>query len=200
MVTEDPFAAARRGEVPVLAGATAHEFNMGWLGADWVTADMVRDGLAQAGVPDEAAGWYLERAGGRPQDAVGQAQTDRTFRVPAQRIAAATAAGGGAAWVYDFRWAAPGGPLRGMAFHCLDVPFAFGTTGEPGVAEAAGGPVPDGLAAQVHGSLVRFVTDGDPGWPRYDTDSRAVMAFGEPSSVLRDPLRSERLAWSGESA
>jgi para-nitrobenzyl esterase len=197
VVTQDPFTAARRGAVAVLAGATAHEFNMGWLGAGWVTAGMVRDGLARAGVPDEAAAAYLERAGARPQDAVGQALSDRTFRVPAQRLAAATADGGGAAWAYDFRWAAPGGPLRGMAFHCLDVPFAFGTTGEPGVAEAAGGPVPAGLAAQVHGSLVRFVTDGDPGWPRYDSGTRAVMGFGEPSSVLHDPLRSERLAWSG---
>ncbi len=88
------FAAARRGAVPVLAGATAHEFNMGWLGAGWVTADMVRDGLARAGVPAEAGAGYLERAGARPQDAVGQAQTDRTFRVPAQRLAAATADGG----------------------------------------------------------------------------------------------------------
>jgi para-nitrobenzyl esterase len=87
-----------------------------------------------------------------------------------------------------------------MAFHCLDVPFAFGTTDEPGVAEAAGGPVPAGLAAQVHGSLVRFITDGDPGWARYDAGGRAVMAFGEPSAVLHDPLRSERLAWPGGSA
>src|SRR5258708_1930843 len=37
VVTEDPFTAARRGGVRVLAGATAHEFNMAWAGADWVT-------------------------------------------------------------------------------------------------------------------------------------------------------------------
>jgi para-nitrobenzyl esterase len=196
VVTEDPFTAARRGDVRVLAGATAHEFNMAWAGADWITWDMVSGGLARAGVPGEAAAAYLSRLDARPADMVGQATTDRTFRVPAQRLAEAVSGGGGGAWVYDFGWTAPGGPLRGMAFHCLDVPFAFGTTGEPGVAEATGGATPEALVADVHGAVVRFVADGDPGWPGYTGASRAVMRFGEPSVLAYDPLRLERLAWT----
>jgi hypothetical protein len=38
---------------------------------------------------------YLDRAGQRPCGAVGQAIADRTFRVPAQQLAAAKAEAGG---------------------------------------------------------------------------------------------------------
>jgi para-nitrobenzyl esterase len=105
------------------------------------------------------------------------------------------AAAGGAAYSYDFRWQAPGGPLAGLAFHCLDVPFVFDQLNAPGVAEAAGGPPPGPLAAAVHGAWTRFVTEADPGWPRYDTRSRPVMVFAAESAVQDDPLRLEREAW-----
>jgi para-nitrobenzyl esterase len=195
VVTESPMQAAERGSVPVLAGNTANEFNMAWLGADWITADMVRQGLIKAGVPAPQVAAYLDRPG-RPCDIVGQAVTDRTFRAPAQHLAEARSLAGGDAWTYDFRWTAPGGPLPGLAFHCLDVPFAFDNLGEPGVAEATGGAAPAELASAVHGAWVRFVTDGDPGWSRYDTGKREVMVFAAQSAVKEDPLRMEREAWS----
>jgi len=55
---------------------------------------------------------YLGQAGPRPGAAVGQAVTDRTFRVPAQRLAMAKAEAGGSAWAYDFRWAPHGAGRR----------------------------------------------------------------------------------------
>jgi para-nitrobenzyl esterase len=199
VVTEDPVRAAgspsQRG-IRLLAGATAHEFNMAWVTADWVTAGMVIGGLAHAGVPAALAAGYLDRAGQRPGAAVGQAITDRTFRVPAQQLTAAKAEAGGDAYAYDFRWAASSGRLPGLAFHCLDLPFVFGTLGEPGVSEAAGQDPPASLAADMHGAWVRFVTDGDPGWPRYQAGTRPVMVFGEPSAVHDDPLAMERAAWA----
>ena len=127
---------------------------------------------------------------------MGQAVTDLTFRVPAQRLAGAKAKAGGPAWTYDFRWAAPAGPLAGLAFHCLDVPFFFDTLGEPGVTRAAGPAPPPALAADMHGALVRFVTDGDPGWERHAAGRWPVMVFGEPSRVAEDPLEMERAAWT----
>ena len=114
VVTEEPMRAAvspRHRDVALLAGATAHEFNMAWLPADWITEDMAAEGLAGAGVPAPLAAAYLDRAGPRPGGAVGQAVTDRTFRVPAQQLATAKTEAGGAAWTYDFRWAPPTGPL-----------------------------------------------------------------------------------------
>ena len=199
VVTEEPVQAAaspRHREVALLAGATAHEFNMAWLPADWITADMAAEGLAKAGIPAPLAAAYLDRAGPRPGGAVGQAVTDRTFRVPAQHLATAKAEAGGAAYTYDFRWAPRTGPLAGLAFHCLDVPFFFDALGEPGVAEAAGPAPPGALAADMHSALARFVTDGTPGWEPHGAGRRPVMVFAEPSGVQEDPLQVERTAWT----
>ena len=199
VITEEPLQAAgwqEQSGVSLLAGATAHEFNMAWTAANWITADMVAEGLAKAGVPAPLAAAYLDRADQQPCRAVGQAITDRTFRVPAQQLAAAKAEAGGAAYAYDFRWAASTGSLTGLAFHCLDVPFVFDALAEPGVREAAGPAPPASLAAAMHGAWVRFVTDGDPGWARYQAGRRPVMVFAEPSAVYEDPLRIERAAWA----
>ncbi|MGD0604709.1 MAG: carboxylesterase family protein [Streptosporangiaceae bacterium] len=197
VITEEPLQAAaspqHRG-ISVLAGATANEFTMRWMTAGWITAGMVTEGLAQAGVPAPLAASYLGRAG-RPCVAVGQAITDRTFRVPAQQLAAAKAEAGGRAYTYDFRWPTTVAPLAGLAFHCLDVPFAFDTLGAPGVREATGPAPPASLATQMHRAWVRFVTDGDPGWEAYQTARRPVMVFAEPSAVHEDPLAAERAAW-----
>ena len=84
------------------------------------------------------------------------------------------------------------GPLAGLAFHCLDVPFFFDALGEPGVAEAAGPAPPGALAADMHGALVRFVTDGAPGWEPHGAGRRPVMVFAEPSAC-----RKTRWRWNG---
>jgi para-nitrobenzyl esterase len=189
-------ASPRHREVALLAGATAHEFNMAWMPADWIAADMAAEGLAKAGVPAPLAAVYLDRAGPRAGGAVGQAVTDRTFRVPAQQLATAKADAGGAAYTYDFRWAPRTGPLAGLAFHCLDVPFFFDALGEPGVTEAAGPAPPGTLAAEMHAAVVRFVTDGAPGWEPHGAGRRPVMVFAEPSGVQEDPLEMERTAWA----
>ncbi|HEY2264847.1 MAG TPA: carboxylesterase family protein [Streptosporangiaceae bacterium] len=199
VVTEEPLAAAaspRHREVSLLAGATAQEFNMVWLAADWITPAIAADGLAQAGVPAPAVAAYLDRAGSPPGKAVGQAVTDRVFRVPAQQLAAAKAAAGGSAFTYDFRWTAPGGPLPGLAFHCIDVPFFFDALAEPGVTEAFGPAPPQDLATCAHGALVRFVTGGDPGWEPFSDHRSPVMIFAEPSEVRENPLELERTAWT----
>jgi para-nitrobenzyl esterase len=199
VVTEEPLTAAaspRHREVPLLAGATAQEFNMAWLAADWITEAIAADGLAQAGVPAAAVAAYVDQAGSPPSKAVGQAVTDRVFRVPAQQLAAAKAAAGGSAFAYDFRWTAPGGPLPGLAFHCLDVPFFFDALAEPGVTEAMGPAPPQDLATRTHSALVRFVTDGDPGWDGFRADRSPVMIFAKPSEVRENPLELERTAWA----
>jgi hypothetical protein len=74
VVTDDPLRAAASSEVAILTGATAHEFNIAWLTADWITADQVRDGLAKAGTsprrwPRRAARHTATTSAGRLQAA-----------------------------------------------------------------------------------------------------------------------------------
>jgi para-nitrobenzyl esterase len=200
VVAVDPWQAARSpgsSDVPLLIGATAHEFSARWAAEEWVTLDLVRAGLASAGVSQPHLDRYLDKhAGLRPWEILGQAMTDRAFRVAAQELAAAKAAAGGPAYVYDFRWPSPVGEFRGRSIHCLDLPFVFDTLGERGVREVAGEAPPAGLARDMHGAWVRFVTDGDPGWSRYDAGTRQVMVYAEPSAAREDPLLVEREAWS----
>ena len=138
VMSPKPMAAAspRHRDVALLAGATATSST--WPGYR-------RTGSPRTWRPE---GWprrvsrrrwppLTSTGGPRPGGAVGQAVTDRTFRVPAQHLATAKAEAGGPAYTYDFRWAPRTGPLAGLAFHCLDVPFFFDALGEPGVAEAA---------------------------------------------------------------
>jgi hypothetical protein len=47
----------------------------------------------------------------------------------------------------------------------------------------------------MHGALVRFVTDGDPGWERFGVGRSPVMIFAEPSEVRENLLELERAAW-----
>jgi para-nitrobenzyl esterase len=195
-----PWQATRSGQhraIPLLTGGTASEVNASWMHEDWVTPDMVRSGLEKAGVAQPQLDRYLgQLAGLRPGEMVGQAVGDRTFRVEVQELAAAKAAAGGAAYVYDFRWGSRADALRGRAIHSLEIPFVFDTLGEAGVTDVAGEAPPQRLASDMHAAWVRFVTDGEPGWSRYEAGPRPVMVFAEDSAVQDDPLRLERAVWS----
>jgi carboxylesterase type B len=48
----------------------------------------------------------------------------------------------------------------------------------------------------MHAAWVAFATTGDPGWPQYDTASRAVMTFDQPASrVIENPRADEYALW-----
>src|SRR5207247_876996 len=142
-----------------------------------------RDGIAayRSSMPD-AEPWRV----------LGQATTDTMFKAPAVRLADAWAEGGGRAWLYDFEWRTP---VRGMgAVHCLDIPFAFDNLDADGVADVTGPEPPQDLADSIHGAWVRFITDGDTAWDRYDTTRRPAMVFDETSKVADDPWHLVRTA------
>ena len=53
---------------------------------------------------------------------------------------------------------------------------------------ALGENPPQQLADTMHRAWVEFASHGDPGWPRYDLDRRAVMRFDLTTmAVLDDP-------------
>jgi carboxylesterase type B len=67
------------------------------------------------------------------------------------------------------------------------------------VTAAAGPAPPQDLATRMHRALVRFVTDGGPGWERFENGRSPVMIFDEPSEVRENPLELERAAWGAAS-
>ncbi|WAL97956.1 carboxylesterase/lipase family protein [Streptomyces sp. Je 1-369] len=94
----------------------------------------------------------------------GQELTDLVFRRPALAVARARAARGHPTWLYEFVWPSPvPGARHGLAFHCLDLPFAFDLLHAEGVTAAAGAAPPQALADAMHGAWTAFVRDLDPG-------------------------------------
>jgi para-nitrobenzyl esterase len=199
LLTTTPLDAARAGagsDIAVLVGATANEMNMAFemAGAD-VDDDAVAAGLGEFGLAPEPARAYRAAHGDEsPAGVLGQALTDKLFRVPATRYADARAGTAGPTYAYEFRWPSPEwGGLLG-ACHCLDIPFAFDNLDAEGVTPVAGAEAPQVLADAVHAAWVGFVTDTDPGWARYD-DRRPTMIFDTTSAVVDDPLELERALW-----
>lgn len=54
----------------------------------------------------------------------------------------------------------------GPAWHCADVPYAFGNLDAPGADFLIGGPPDRSLSRRMLRAWVDFATTGDPGWPR----------------------------------
>jgi len=185
--------------IAVMAGTTAHEFNMAWRGATWVTVDLLRSAAQQAGLGRSFVDDYLARHPGWDAAGVlGQMVTDRTFRLPAHRLLAAHQMASGVSFGYEFRWSASGGANPGLSYHCLDLPFVFDVLAADGVAEAAGIGLPQELATAVHRSFVKFVTDLSPGWEPYDARRRATRILDVGGiGIEEDPLAIERELWSG---
>ncbi|MGY1857192.1 carboxylesterase/lipase family protein [Modestobacter sp. SYSU DS0290] len=168
---------------PLLAGTTAHEFTMSLMRVRESLAGLdAREVLVQAGLPPEAAAEFL---GDHPEltepaQQLAQLRTEATFRLPLLRWAEARAARGSAAdrtWLYDFRFR---GTTAGLAVHCAELPFAWDLLDAPGVPAALGATPPQSLADAMHAAWVRFIRDGDPGWPRW-ADRQGGMAFDQHS-------------------
>ena len=90
---------------------------------------------------------------------LGRYVSDMGFRRHVRRVGDAREASN--TWGYRFSWRSP---VRGWAFHCLDVPFFFDVLGAHGVAAVAGDDPPQALADEIHGSAVRFITSHAAGW------------------------------------
>jgi para-nitrobenzyl esterase len=187
-------------DVAVMAGATAEEFNSAMRTArDSMDDARLERRLGRLGLDDDAIAAYR----GRNPDAenwwlYGQAFSDSSFKAGALRTVEGWTEGGGRAWLYDFEWRSA---VAGYgSVHCLDLPFAFDNLDASGVAEVTGEAPPQELADAMHGAFVRFIQDGDPGWPAYDLDRRPAMVFDATSKVVDDPWRFERETWLGRSS
>lgn len=93
----------------------------------------------------------------------------RLFGDGTERLARAHAAlSSGHTHRYSFGYRSTASNGRLGAAHTVELPFVFDVADEPWLHGDTGllgpDPVPDGLAARVHGAWVAFARTGDPGW------------------------------------
>lgn len=155
-------------DVPVITGATAHEFTMAGAmltplldGAD--LEQTLRD--SRLGSATDALLAVAGELPGQPAVVLGQLMTEMIFRVP--MITWAALRSPGTTWLYDFR-------LRhrdtGLAAHCAELPFAWDLLDAPKVAESCDPEPPQLLADLMHRGWVRFIQDHRAPWPARGDD------------------------------
>ncbi|MBT2542684.1 carboxylesterase/lipase family protein [Streptomyces sp. ISL-44] len=182
-------------DIPLMIGFTAHEFNDSQLpGADEVA---LRSMLAGLGLDQPHTQRFLDHYRGQPWAPMSQAITDTIFRAPALALADARARRALPTWLYEFRWTANAPGVAGMAYHCIDLPFAFDLLDTEHVTAALGVRPPQQLADAMHAAWVAFVRDLDPGpaWPHYTHGHRATKIWDTTPRVEEDPLRPVREIW-----
>ncbi|MBO0747823.1 MAG: carboxylesterase/lipase family protein, partial [Acidimicrobiaceae bacterium] len=154
--------------------------------------------VSAQGAPDGTVERY--RAA-RPEasngDLLAAVLTDCFLRIPAIRVAEARLQGGEVGtWMYRFDHGSPSFAGRLGAAHAVEVPYVFDILDEDSNHALIGDDPPQAVADTVHGAWVRFVADGDPGWPRYKLDDRATALIDEQITVVGDPDGGEREVWA----
>lgn len=128
-------------------------------------------------------------------------QTDRTFRIPAIRMAEAQAAHQPATWMYLFTWPSPARRGELGACHAIELPFVFGTLDAPGMDRFSGaGAEAARLSERTMDAWIGFAKNGEPGhaglpaWPRYEPDRRATCCLDAHPVIVHAPMELERQA------
>ena len=182
------------GQVELMVGHTRHEQRLltalsGMLGE--VTEAQATEAAAIFG-PDPQR--YRD-AFPDPQELYDVVRSDWLFRMPSLHLAEAQLEAGGVAYLYELTWPAPGmGGVLG-ACHGLDVPLVFGNLAAGQPAMLIGDPTPEAaaLSDQMRLAWTAFATNGDPGWPAYDTG--ATRLFDIEPMVAAYPEQLSRQIW-----
>jgi para-nitrobenzyl esterase len=195
VVPDAPMRAVSAGvgsTLPLLIGATQEEFNAGGRLAP-LDDEQAEAALRGLGLDDDGVAAY--RAGNtHAGERIGQAMTDRMFRVPALRVAEARDAAAAPTFHYEFQWRTAA--LGGLgSVHCLDLPFVFDVLDDDHVKVVAGDEPPQDMADTMHAAWVAFVAENDPGWVPFHVERRTTMVFDETSKVVEDLHAPVRLLW-----
>ena len=75
----------------------------------------------------------------------------------------------------------------------------FDTIDTPSAALITGSAPPQRLADEMHLRWKEFAATGNPGWPPYTRERRAVMTFNLESGLVDDPRSHQRVAWPVQS-
>lgn len=197
----EAIAAGAGAGVDVLAGHNSDEFRFFLVPTGWI--DLIDDAALRATAagygldPDKAIAVYRAKyPDASPGELRAALSTDWVYRLPAIRLAEARE-GRGTTYLYEFAWRPPTFSGRLGAGHTLEIPFVFDRLDDPGFAPQLGAEPPQLLADAVHAAWVSFATNGNPGWPAYDTRHRTTMRFDTTPGVLADPDPDQRSIWDG---
>lgn len=193
---EDLVAAGAGSEVDLLTGYTSEEFRFFFVPvglSQAVTPEINAAIMAGMGFdPGIQPAYQRIRPDATPGDLLCAIITDGFFRLPANRLAEAHFGSGSRTYMYEFAWRTPVRDLG--ACHALELGFVFDAI-SAGVS-LAGPSAPQSLATEMHKAWLDFAVHGDPGWPRFDPETRPVKVFdGETNPVMNDPGSEERRLW-----
>ncbi|WP_307793446.1 carboxylesterase family protein [Amycolatopsis sp. MtRt-6] len=184
-------------DVPLLIGTTADEEDLfSWLQSGGAKLLGVGSTVLSPEQVEKAVAAYTELLDWPADQVRNRALTAGDWWIPAIRFAERQPA----AWMYRLDWRiAPRGRGLGAA-HGLDLPLVFDDirnrnwrflfAGRPFPAERM-----QAVATEMFDAWVRFVTTGDPGWPRYRPQDRVTRIFDDVSTTVSDPDREQRLLW-----
>ena len=202
VLAQDPLTAIRQGagaDVALLTGSNGEEARLflvapGAIGL--IDEPTALAGAAAYGVDAAKALAIYAEEGNTPGDTLAAIVTDWFFAVPAIRVAEARGSAA-ATWMYrfDHRSTAYGGLLG--AAHAVEIPFTFDTLDAEDTLGLLGPGASQKAADTVHAAWVRFITDGDPGWPAYDAEARTTMIFGEVDGPVEQPRAARYALWEG---
>jgi para-nitrobenzyl esterase len=189
LVTGPPWTANPDGDVDLICGYTHDEARIYTAAMPGVDLD---GAAASMGL---SAADYRAAYPGTDLEVFTTMLSDKLIRLPTTWTAEAHARAGGRTWLYDLTWRSP---LLG-ASHILDVPLTFGNGGTRLAARYLGSPPPAEFAVlseQIRTAWTAFATTGDPGWPRFDLDTRTTRLWDVPPADVPDPLAASRHIWS----
>lgn len=178
LIPEDAHTAVAAGaarDVPILVGTNRDEWNL-FLIADRKARRLDEAGLlrrydrALPGESEAAHKAYLEaRPDAAPVKRWSAFQTDRVFRLPAERLVEAQRGAGGRALAYAFTWRPLiGGRIVGAA-HAVELPLLFGTWRHPFYRAIYNGRGAHRVARTMQRAWTRFAHGEDPeGWSAAD--------------------------------
>jgi para-nitrobenzyl esterase len=202
-----PIDAIRAGSaagIPVLTGTMREEWKLfsaanprlRLMSARGFTERATR--LAKEHAPDVLAA-YSE---GSPFERFNAMMTDKTFTVPAVRLAEAQAPRA-PVYAYRFDWRSKFlGGIMGSC-HALELAFVFGTYREKLLGTFFGtGPAAEALSHATIDAWTAFARTGNPSspstgaWPLYDSASRQTMILGDgPPHLAATPDETRLRAW-----
>ncbi|MFQ6395341.1 carboxylesterase/lipase family protein [Nocardia sp. KC 131] len=180
----DVLAAHPDRSVPLITGCNTDEFRFFTVPtgvAAGITTDTLPYMLTRYGLSPTLSDTYrANRPAATAADIFAAIATDHAFRSDTLGLAEVNAAAGAPTYAYEFAW--PSG-IEGLgACHILEIPFVFDALSD---AHPLTGPnPPQPLADEIHAAWLSFAENGDPGWPRFEPDTRLVQIFDAPESAV----------------